>query len=193
MARDKIRIEVNPGSLTIRYEVSSVSPHGRFYAGALFLAFALCGICFVLFMPGKHGSPSMWDDLHSQPLNSFGFYLAVSGSALLLWYVARAARIAYPGDHELKCDRETMTVSWVRWLDWKNRSWVSESYLMSDVLEIRYGVILRGRGGSIDGLRFRAAGKDYRLFPQLTTNEAGKILAAFEDLGADTKRKRKSI
>ena len=191
MAQESFQIEISPASVRVRYEVSKESPHGRFYACFFLVLFVIAMMSFLLFAPGKHGSPSMWSDLRAYPGSSWilssPMILLALGFAVFLWYLARYVPYAYPGDQEILCDKEKITVSWVPWLDWSNSHRELESYPLSYVSRIRYGAVASGKG-SVNGLRFRASGKEYKLFPALSQDEAGKILTALEALGADVER-----
>ena len=196
MPKKTIDIVVEPGLVRVHYDVISKSPHGRFYVGLACLLFIIAMSCVLFFSGGKHGATSLWQDMHAYPTNSFHILfplaLILTLSVLLGWHMARVVAVAYPGAQKLECDRTTLTVSRIRWLDWENKEWISESYQLSDVSRIRFGVIVSGRGNSTYGLRFRAAGRNYKCFPKLTTREVGKILAGLEALGADTERRRKA-
>jgi hypothetical protein len=197
MVRGEIDIKAEPGSVTVRYDITSKSPHGRFKVGLGYLALAVVVLSFLVFAPGKQRALSAWDDMHSHPVTSSGFLVpfcfVLLGSGVLAWAVIRGVLIAHPGDQKLEFDGQMLTVSRMRWLDWENKDWIAESYLLKDVSRMRYGVILSGKGNSIDGLRFSAAGRSYKLFPKLTTNQAGKILGGLEALGLETDRQQKRI
>ena len=197
MPKNKIDVSIEPRQIRIQYDAIRESPYGRFYAGLLYLGFGIGVICLFLFVPGKHGAPSIWRDMHSSPVDSFGFLfplgLLLAAFSLTGWLLVRAVRVTCPGAQKLECDGATITVSWIRWMDWKNETWVTETYPLQEVSRIRYGVLVSGRGGSTYGLRFRATGRNYKLLPDLNTVQAGKILAGFEAMGGDTQRARKKV
>jgi len=197
MPKGKIDIVIEPGLVRVHYDAISKSPRGRFLAGLLYLLFGIVMICLIIFVPGKHGTPSIWQDLHAYPKDSFGFLFplgfVLTMFVIFAWFLARVVPVAYPGGQKLECDGETLTISRIRWLDLENKEWTTESYLLKNVSRIRYGVLVSGRGNSIHGLRFRAARRNYKLFPKLTTREVGKILSGLEAFGADTERRRKAL
>jgi hypothetical protein len=59
----------------------NASPRGRFYACIFFGALTALAMCGLVFLPGKHGNPSMWHDLSSHPVDSGGFIVPL----VLLW------------------------------------------------------------------------------------------------------------
>jgi hypothetical protein len=196
MPKGTIDIVVEPGLVRVNFDTISTFPHKRFYVGLACLVFIVVADCAIFFSGGKHGATSLWQDMHAYPIDSsrilFPLAIIVIPSVLLCWHISRVVAIAYPGAEKLECNRTTLTISRIRWLDWENKDWISESYQLNDVSRLRFGVIVSGRGNSTYGLLFRAAGRNYRLFPKLTTHEVGKILAGLEALGADTDRLRKA-
>ena len=196
MPRGKIDIVIEPGLLRVQYDAIRTSPHRRFYIGLGHLLFFLTIICLFIFASGKHGAPSVWQDLNTYPAGSSGFLFPVgfvlAFFLICVWHLTRIVPAIYPGGQKLECDGLTLTVSRMRWFDWENKEWISESYLLKDVSRFRYGVLVSGRGNSIFGFKFRAAGRSYRLFPYLTTREVGKILSGLEGLGVETDRRRKA-
>jgi hypothetical protein len=197
MLKNKIDINIEPRQIRVQYDAIRDSPYGRFYTGLLYFGFGFVMICLFLFAPGKHRAPSVWQDLQSNPVESFGFLFPM-GILLVLfpliaWLLVRALQVTHPGAQRLEFDGATLTVSCIRWMDWKNEEWVTKAYLLRQIWDIRYGVLVSRRGNSIHGLRFRTAGRNYKLFPKLTTVQAGKILAGFEAMGADTGRQRKKL
>lgn len=100
------------------------------------------------------------------------------------WLAIRWTLAAWPVDEELRCERGTFTVSRARWLDVKGTLY-SQSYALSDISQLRYGVIATAKGSTIYGLRFRAVGKNRQLLAGLQAPEAGTILTALKTFGAD--------
>lgn len=189
MAEQKFQIDIDDQSVRVRLNVSEYSPYGRFYACIFFIALGALGICALLFLPGKHGNPSMWHDLSSYPVDSgsfvFPFVLLLSFPpfiGLLLW---RYVVSAYPSDEAFQCDRSMLTISKVRWLDFRNKRWHSRSYALAEIGNMRYQAIASAKGTSIYGLRFVAGGRDQRVLPGLKASEADKILKALQVLGVD--------
>lgn len=167
----------------------NVSPHSRFYASTFFIAIGVIGVCGVLFLPGKNGNPSMWHDLSSSPVNSgdfiFPLVLLLAFPILMTLLLRRYVVSAYPSGETLRCDRSTLTISKVRWLDIHNKRRDTHSYQLTDIFDIRYQAIAYARGTSIYGLHFIAQGRTQRILPGLTAREADKILKALKALGAD--------
>ena len=101
---------------------------------------------------------------------------------LLLW---RWVVSAYPSDESFHCDRSTLTISRVRWLDIHNKDWNTRSYVLADIAKIRYRALARAQGGSIYGLRFLAGGRTQRVLPGIKPRQADEILKALKAFGAD--------
>ena len=78
-----------------------------------------------------------------------------------------------------------MTISKVPWLDVRNSHWVTHTYSLHDISQIRFGVIASAKGSSMRGLRFLASGKKQKVLPGLKAPEAKEILKALKALGAD--------
>ena len=93
--------------------------------------------------------------------------------------------MAYPSDESFHCDRSTLTISRVRWLDIHNKDWETRSYPLADIEKIRYQALASAKGSSIYGLRFLAGGKTQRVLPGITPRQADKVLKALKALGAD--------
>jgi hypothetical protein len=189
MAEQKFQIDIDDRSVRVRLNVSEFSPHGRFYWCISFIALGALGMCGVLFLPGKHGNPSMWHDLSSSPVDSgnfmFGVALLLGMGLLMVLLLWRYTLSAYPSDETFQCDRSMLTVSKVRWLDFKNEHWDTRSYAVAEIATMRYRAIATARGMSIYGLRFIAGGRKQRVLPGLKPSEADKILKALKVLGVD--------
>jgi hypothetical protein len=180
------QVDIDDQSVKVRL---SVSEYSRFYASIFFIAIGLFVVCGVLFLPGKHGNPSMWHDLSSSPVNSGDFIVPLVlllGTSILMVLISwRYVVSAYPSDQILHCDKSTLTISKVRWLDIHNEHWNTRSYALAEIEKMRYQTIASAKGGSIYGLRFIARGKPQRVLPGLEPREADKILKALKAFGAD--------
>lgn len=189
MPEPDFHVDITDQSVNVRLNVSERSPKTRFYACILFVALVVLGICELLFLSGKHGKPSMWQNLSSSPTDSGGFIVPLVIllcfpvlAVLLLW---RYTVSAYPSDETFHCDRSTLTLSRVRWLDIHNNHWNTRSYLLADIRDIRYRAVARTHGTSIYGLRFTANGSKQRVLPGLKPRDADKVLNALKAFGAD--------
>lgn len=164
-------------------------PTERFCALILFTAIGALGICAFLFLPGKHGDPSMWHDLSLSRFDSKEFMLPflflLCFPFIMGFLLRRYITSAYPSDETFQCDGKTLTISRVRWLDIRNKHWNIRSYALSDVENIRYQVVASARGTSIYGLSFIAEGRTERVLPGLDAQEGDKVLKGLKALGAD--------
>lgn len=191
MPNPDFSLDVTDQAVRVRLDVSRRSPGTRFYGLGFFLAVVVLGICALLFEPGKHGGPGMWHDLSSSPIDSGGFIVPLVllfGFCIGMFLISRRYLIAaYPSDETFYCDRATLTISRVEWLDILNSHWNTRSYALADIEGIRYGVVGRARGASIYGLRFSAKGSEKRVLPGLSSQDAGTILKALKAFGADVR------
>jgi hypothetical protein len=187
--QEHFEIEVTSQSVKVRLNASKRSPRGRFYWCIFFVAVWIAVLSLAVFAEGKRGQPSMWHDLATHPVNSQGFIvplvILLGASALIVLLSWRYVVMAYPSDETFYCDRSTLTISKVRWLDIQNADWRSLSYPLDAITGIKYRAVARTRGGTVYGLRFKAAGRSERVLPGLGTHDAGEILKALKAFGAD--------
>ncbi|HSR07995.1 MAG TPA: hypothetical protein VLM42_12650 [Bryobacteraceae bacterium] len=189
MAEQAFEIDITDQSVNVRLDVSTASPRTRFYWCIFFIALGALGICLLLVRPGSHGDPSMWHDLSTSPVDSGNFLvplvLVLSFPVFVGLISWRWVVMAYPSDESFHCDRSTLTISRVRWLDIHNKDWETRSYPLADIEKIRYQALASAKGSSIYGLRFLAGGKTQRVLPGITPRQADKVLKALKALGAD--------
>ena len=148
-------IEVTNQSVKVRLNASEKAPRGRFYWGVFFVGLWIAALCLLMFSNGKHGQSGMWRDFATHPVNSQGFIvplLIVLGvSALMVLISWRYVVMAYPSDETFYCDRSTLTISKVRWLDIRNRDWRTHSYPLDEIRGIKYQAVARAKGRAIYG------------------------------------------
>jgi hypothetical protein len=187
--QEHFEIEVTSQSVKVRLNASKRSPRGRFYWCIFFVAVWIAVLSLAVFAQGKRGQPSMWHNLATHPVNSQGFIvpliILLGASALIVLISWRYVVMAYPSDETFYCDRSTLTISKVRWLDIQNADWRTRSYPLGAITGIKFRAVARTRGGTVYGLRFKAAGRSERVLPGLGTNDAGEILNALKTFGAD--------
>ena len=188
MAKSEFSISIKDNAVDVRYTPSAEKPHGKLFGLVLTFSMLVLLIGFVLFMPDKHGGPSVWNYLASTPAGSSWFVgdvivllLAAGG---LSWHAFLYARVAWASDETFQCDRQAITISRIPWLDFSNRSWRTRIYPLTEVRGIRFAVIASASRDSIWGLRFRAYGRRWAL-PGLDATEAKAILVGLKALGAD--------
>jgi hypothetical protein len=186
----EFQIAITGQSVNVRLNASVKSPRGRFYWAAFFLALWIAAVCLIIFSKGKHGEPGMWHDFATNPVNSSGFIIPlliiVGCSALFALLSWRYVVMAYPSDETFYCDRSTLTISKVFWLDIHNKDWRVRSYPIEWITDLKYRSVATAKGGAVYGLRFEAGGRSERVLPGLGTHDAGKILKAVKALGVDT-------
>lgn len=188
MAHSDFSISITDKSVDVRYTPSVSEPRGKLFGFIFTIGMLVVLACAVLFLPGKHGNPSMWHDLASGPASSSGFLVPVIGLPLFMglfgWQAFRYARAAWASDETFHCDREAITVSRIPWLNFSNRTWRTYTYPLTEVRAIRFAVIASAKGRQFWGLRFQAPGRKWAL-PGLEAPEAKTILTGLKGLGAD--------
>jgi hypothetical protein len=186
MPEQEFQLEITDQSAFVRLSVSGKT---RFFALASLAGVTALLICPLFFLPGTHGSPSMWHGLSTSSIGSAAFlgpfFLLLSVPLLMVVGMKRYVTLAYPSDEIFRADRSTLSISRVRWLDVHNNHWDTCSFSLAEVRELRYQAIARLKGGSVYGLRFLAGGKTRRVLPGLEPRDAEKILMALKSFGAD--------
>ena len=189
MPEPEFHLEVTNQTVFVRLDVSTQSGRTRFYALAFFAGVTAIAMCALLFSPGKHGSPSMWHNLSTSPIRSTDFlvpfFLVLTLPLLMGVLTRRYVILAYPSDETFSCDRSTLSIARVRWLDVHNKQWDTRSFSLAEVRDIRYRAIASLRGNTIYGLRFIAGEKTQRILPGLEPRDAEKILMALKSFGAE--------
>jgi hypothetical protein len=187
MAHSDFSISVAATAVDVTYTPSNSEPRGKLFGLIFTISTLVLMVCALLFLPGKHGNPSMWHDLTSDPPTSLLFFIMlviVPLIGLFSWQGFRYARAAWASDETSHCDREGITVKRIPWLDFSNRTWRTYTYPLSEVSAIRFAVIASAKGRAFWGLRFRAHGRKWAL-PGLEAPEAKEILTGLKALGAD--------
>jgi phosphoribosylformylglycinamidine (FGAM) synthase PurS component len=188
MAHNDFSISITDKVVDVRYTPSVSDPRGKLFGFIFIISTLVVLACALLFLPGKHGNPSMWHDLASAPTGSSGFLIPVIGLMLFIglfgWQGFRYARAAWASDETFHCDREAITISRIPWLNFSNRIWRTYTYPLTEVSAIRFAVIASAKGRQSWGLRFRAHGRKWVL-PGLEAPEAKTILTGLKALGAD--------
>ncbi len=188
MAHSDFSISITDQAVDVRYTPSVSEPRGKLFGLIFTVSMLIVLACALLFLPGKHGGPSMWHDLASAPPGSAGFFIPVIGLPLFVglfgWQMFRYSRAAWASDETFHCDRQAITISRIPWLDFSNRTWRTHTYPLTEVSAIRFAVIASAKGRQFWGLRFRAHGRRWAL-PGLEAPEAKTILTGLRTLGAD--------
>jgi hypothetical protein len=187
MAQSDFVISISKEAVDVSYKPSASEPRGKLFGLIFTISMVVLMTCAVLFLPGKHGNPSMWHDLTSNPSGPLAFFILIVIFPLIglfSWQGVRYARAAWPSDETFFCDREVITIKRIPWLDFSNRTWQTYTYPLSEVSSFRFAVIASVRGRSFWGLRFRSHGRRWAL-PGLEAPEAIEILSGLRALGVD--------
>ena len=184
---DDYAISIGKDEVEVRLQPSTRSPHAKL-GGVIFVASIIVGVSGAsLFLPGKHGSSSMWRGMMSAGSESgaswvlLGFLIVIAG--FLAWLGFRWSEAAWPSDESFHCDMVALTISRVPYLDFANRRWRIRSYPLRDVQRFRYAVYAAIRGDAIYGFRFNENGNEHKILPGLEAPEAETILKALGSLG----------
>jgi hypothetical protein len=187
MAHNDFSISISNTAVDVTYTPSNSQPRGKLFGFIFTIGIMVVLACALLFLPGKHGIPSMWHDLNYAS-SGWSVFFIVSGlvifTGLFGWQGFRYARAAWASDEKFYCDREGITIKRIPWLDFSNRTWRTYTYPLADVSAIRFAVIASAKGAAFWGLRFQARGRRWAL-PGLEAPEAKQILAGLKALGAD--------
>jgi hypothetical protein len=188
MKRGDLDIELTDEAVDVKLNASARSPNAKL-GGFLFI---MCGILLMdaalLFMPGKPGHRSMWNNMVSAKSPSDWIapvLILTAGTISLAWLGFRWARAAWPSDEHFHCDRTALTLARIPYLDFKSRNWNKTSFALADVSRIRFDAYASAKGGTIYGLRFCVQQTGHKALPGLEAPEAQKILLALQRLGAD--------
>ena len=187
MAHNDFSISITDKAVDVSYTPSITEPRGKLFGFVFIIATLVVLTGALLFLPGKHGNPSMWHDLTNGSSGSSVVFIPI-GLMLFVglfgWQGFRYARAAWASDETFHCDREAITIKRIPWLDFSNRTWRTYTYPLSEVRAIRFAVIASAKGRAFWGLRFRSHGRKWAL-PGLEAPEAKEILTGLRALGAD--------
>jgi hypothetical protein len=189
MAQQTFQIEIDDRLVSVRLDASASSPNGRIHACIFFIVLSILVLSGLLFLPGRQGSASMWDGISSSPVGSQGFIvptvLLLSAPVLMFLGLWRYIVFTWPSDETFQCDRSTVSLSRVPWLDFGNKDRETRSYPLAEIRNVRYQALASVRGTAIYGLRFNTGDETQRVLPGLKPHEADRILKALKALGAD--------
>jgi len=115
MAHSEFVISITDKTVDVRHTPSASEPRGKLFGFVFIIVTIVVMVCALLFLPGKHGNPSMWDDLTGASSTSSDVFVVVMIIALLPglggWQGFRYARAAWPSDETFHCDHEAITIS----------------------------------------------------------------------------------
>jgi hypothetical protein len=180
-------ISISTDAVDVSYTPSVDDPHRKLFGFLFTLSIDIVLASAFLFLPGKHGAPSMWHTIVDAPSGSPAIFTVVFlciALGLVGWQGFLYDRAAFASDEMIHCDRKAITISRIPWFDFSNRTWRTHTYLLSEVSGLRFAVIASGKNTSYWGVRFRAHGRKWML-PGLKAEEAKKILLGLRELGAD--------
>lgn len=188
MAHNDYLISITAEAVDVRYTPSARDPRGKLFGFWFSVGMLILLACALLFSPGKHGTPSMLHDLASARSGTASFFGPIICLSIFVglfgWRTFRYARAAWASDETFHCDRNTLTIERVPWLNFSNQTWRSYSYPLAEVHAIRFAVIASAKGKQYWGIRFRSHGRRWAL-PGLEAPEAKAILTGLKTLGAD--------
>src|SRR5438067_1375068 len=98
MAHSDFSISITGKAVDVTYTPSTREPRGKLFGFILIIATLIVLTCALLFSPGKHGNPSMWQDLTNAPSGSSVVFIPI-GLMLFIglfgWQGFRYARAAW--------------------------------------------------------------------------------------------------
>jgi hypothetical protein len=182
-------VSINKDFVEVRLQPSSRSPRAKL-GGAIFsMSIVIVVLCALLFLPGKNNAPSMWQDMADANIESGSFQAAlvmlIVVGVFLGWLAFRWSVAAWPSDENFHCDRTTLTISRVPYLDFRNRTWKTRSYALRDITKFRFAVYVSAKGSSIYGFCFYENDTGHKILPGLEAPEALNILKALQSFGVD--------
>jgi hypothetical protein len=190
MPEPYFQIAIDDQSVHVHLNVSTQSPHRRFYVCIVFAALIALVIGAVLFLAANHPTLSTSHQLTRHPATSSSvivpLMMFITLPLVMILVVRRYVMLAFPSDQTLHCDRATLTFSRVRWLDPQNKHSDTHTWPLTDIAKMKYQSLASSDGNTIHGLRFTAAGRTYRVLPGLNSPDAERILTALKSLGLNT-------
>ena len=188
MIQQGYEIDISSDSVELKHDGTTTPLDERIVPGLLLCGFSVVMLGAMLFLPGKHGHPSVWDDLHTYHWPSGGFQSALVegmvqatlfGCTFLLGF-----RQFFPSGEELHCDRSTFMIAKIPWYNLVGR-WHKETIPTSSVSELTYALVSSRRGGDIYGLSFYANSKEKKIFRGIQAPEADKVIKGLKNLGVN--------
>lgn len=187
---DDFKISISKDAVEVRLQPSSRSPHGKL-GGAIFVTvMVILVLCGALFLPVKDNRPSVWQGMSNATVESGVFWvpigvLLIVCCGLVAWVGFWWSAGAWPSDERFYCDRTSLTISRIPYLDFANHTWKTQSYPLHDVEKFRFASYAALRGSVIYGLRFDENCREHKILPGLEAPEAQGILKALQSLGVD--------
>lgn len=115
-------------------------------------------------------------------------YLNVYAIVLILALFASmfivGARMFFPSGSRLHCDRSTFTISQIAFWSFGNR-WKTQSVSPSEVSDVRYGVVERGRGSRVYGILATVRRRKWKVLAGIDPSDAKDILLGLRSLGVN--------
>jgi hypothetical protein len=142
----------------------------------------------MVFLPGKHDSPSAWTNFTQYPAtdsrHESALILMIALGALALALLLFALRNLFPTGEGLSCDCGTFTLCKIPWFTLRG-NWRTKTFPIGSISNFRYAITANGKGTSFYGFRFSAGGHKQKLFVGLGAPEADEILKALKALSVD--------
>jgi len=111
MANSDFSISITDKAVDVSYTPSLSEPHGKLFGFIFIISTVVVVTSALLFLPGKHGDPSMWHDLTNASSGSPVVFIPLGMmlfSGLLGWQGFRYARAAWASDETFHCDRDAI-------------------------------------------------------------------------------------
>jgi hypothetical protein len=180
-------IRVTADSVDVECDGPFPARAGRISFASLMLACAT----FLLYgsLVGLGRQPAIWATLANSRSGSTDFFVnlcfAVFTVAIVIFFFASGIRYFLPFGERLHCDRSTLTWSKIPWISLGNR-WVTRSISLSEISRASYSIVYRSKG--VYGILLETSGKPWKMFWQLESPEANRILRGLKALGVNVCR-----
>lgn len=114
MAHRDYSISVTDNAVDVAYTPSASQPRGKLFGFIFIVSMLILMASALLYLPGKHGIPSMWHDLTKSPSGSSIVVIPIGGLifiGLFDWQGFRYAQAAWASDETFRGDRQAIKIT----------------------------------------------------------------------------------
>jgi hypothetical protein len=184
MRTSNYRIQVTADSVDVYCDTPFRSTASQRFFGGLAVVCSLAMLYFPIFRPGR--GLGIWEMLIESREGSGEFKLhlfeLVFVAAIGVFFLAAGIRYCLPLGERLHCDRSTLTWSRIPWVSLGNR-WVTRSIPVTEIAGASYAIVYKSKG--VYGILLDTYGKPWKMFWQIESPEANRILRGLKALGVN--------